>query len=894
MKIIFKPASAAAAAAKPDAIKLANSLSDGKGVANRVMSGFLLRATGNGKRVIVYAIEPGGFIGGMVGNLHRYNYDQYPQIHMVVSFTRMPIGAISGTIGATAPLVDVDTPAILFKAGGVHAGGELTWDSTHNTLPGASIRACPVPSAILYPAVAGGGGVEANKSVLIQRLNARASQWDGVGGSFASPYAILLNQALHDGGIEQISHVELAASVLPTGDYSLAAGLCSCIEWGAPSGVVAYSAGIPEVPGALEATYQYSVQPLGGIPATSTEMVVPEGTVISLSSYSVYAYAGTASVSSYKGVFLSRYDIASADLPPDVDGNVKQEHTPSVMWTTALDGSSATGELAWMTYPATITPPSSITPLTVTWTDLWRWEDLLLWSSRAGFAGGQAEAGEQIIAVGTVRVRRYREIPVVRQIYPPAVASVPPPDPVYTEEVTTAHYHYHDRHLVRATIDPATGGVSYESLYQFVNCDTVPLGFESNWVTGNDDDGDVVSVAPWGYQPTAGQDLDVLSEYRHTPLCGFTWVKPAVGVTPEVRAPYVACQRITYDYDLLPAGYFSPQSQGCPGTGGTSNPGPTWNDGGMLVVEEGEVYYSQGFRPYAGARLSLPRRQLQRNAVKADLANGRKIVLVGASGGEVVMDTGDYYPAVLPTPAPVRRSVAIIATLDYYPDRVDLGSPVCQYAPGVVAIAVIPKAQYPEPRPFLPHPPAYNEIRPESENPDFPGFSGIGGDNAALADYQARWAALRALPAAEPIPAPLPQNYYIALCDITTGALLAVSPPFHTSTATADTVGGEHRRATVALSCIELGETDPDTGVLTKHGGLIISVREPVRKTLGATLPGRKVYITWDLCATIKPYTGNPYAAPLHYLGSPLVPAQIGVTTGSPGIKGLRVSVAPP
>lgn len=56
--MIFRPTSADAVRAKPYAIKLANSLSGKRGVKHQVIDGFLLRAIGDGKDVIVYAIDP--------------------------------------------------------------------------------------------------------------------------------------------------------------------------------------------------------------------------------------------------------------------------------------------------------------------------------------------------------------------------------------------------------------------------------------------------------------------------------------------------------------------------------------------------------------------------------------------------------------------------------------------------------------------------------------------------------------------------------------------------------------------------------------------------------------------------------------------------------------------
>jgi hypothetical protein len=883
----------AASSMRPYATRLASAMKGTEGVRSRIQDGFVVRAVSKGDNVTVYVLELAGVMAGVMGNWHRYNHERYPLKDYVVSFARMTTGPISSTIGSTGTLVDIDPPEVLFKGGGVHVGGELVWDSTHNTLTTGKVRACVMPSAILYPSVAGGSGAAGNKSVLIQRLNAQSGKWDGVGGVFAAENAILLNKALHDAGIERLSHIELAAAALPTGDYSLTAGLSSCVEWGARTGAVTYNAIVPAVPGTLATSYENTVQRFGGVPPTSSEMTVVTGTLISQSRFDVYSHTGSWSASAYKSVFLSRYEIASDILPPDADGVVKQEHTGSVLWTVALDGATATDALAWMTYSATTSPETYTTPLPVTWTDLWRWEDMLVWSSNAGVPGGELAPGEKIIVVGTVRVRQKRIIQATTQAYPQPIAAVKyPPEPVYVEETHDLDYYYHDRHLVRATIDPATGSATYESLYQFVNCDTTPLYYSGKHATGNDASGNVGFSTYRPYSPVAAQDTEVLSEYRHTPLCGFTWLTPATVTDTEVRRPYVACQRITQAYDLLPPGYFSPQSQGCPGTPGTGAEGPIYSStGGQLLVPEGSIYFSFGYVPFGGNKLSLASRQPARNPLKADLADGRKIVLIGATGGEVVMDTGAYYPVVLPPPAPVRLSSPSSTTSDYYPDSVDLGSPVCQYAPGVVAIAVIPKSQYPEPRPFYPHPPAYNEIEPASSYFDYPYYSGIGGDDVALADYRSRWAALRALPPLPAVPPPLPQDYYIALCSVTTGALLAVSAvPFHTSTA----IAVANRGATVALSCMELGEVDALSGALTKHGGLLITVREPVDTILGSKFPGGRAYFTWDLCVSVKPYSGNQYAAPLHYLGTPLTPAQIGVTTGIAAVKGLRISVTPP
>lgn len=73
MAVIFRPASRAAAAVKGDAIKLASTLKNNKGVASRIQDGFVLRAIGNGKHVTVYVMELPPMLGSVMPFYYRPN-----------------------------------------------------------------------------------------------------------------------------------------------------------------------------------------------------------------------------------------------------------------------------------------------------------------------------------------------------------------------------------------------------------------------------------------------------------------------------------------------------------------------------------------------------------------------------------------------------------------------------------------------------------------------------------------------------------------------------------------------------------------------------------------------------------------------------------------------------
>ncbi|MNZ68336.1 hypothetical protein D3C78_866010 [compost metagenome] len=375
---------------------------------------------------------------------------------------------------------------------------------------------------------------------------------------------------------------------------------------------------------------------------------------------------------------------------------------------------------------------------------------------------------------------------------------------------------------------------------------------------------------------------------------GFTLVTPATETDPELREPFIACRRTRTLYDLMPTAQDWPAHPPVPGAPGGATLGPVWNDGNFLLADEGEVVlHNRPFDPFPGYPASLPYRVEKRDLTTAETVENEKLVVIGTTGNEVVMQTGDYYPDFDWGPEIAARKEKTTSTkTQFYPDRVDRGVPVCNYAPGVIAVVVIPRAQCPQPRPNWPWQNPHISPMPASPTPDLYSYSAVGASQEAYDAWKAENDANRQQVSEPDTPAPHPQSRYLALCDIRTGALLGVSTnPIHTSTARQDTPTSKHRRASIALSCVEQGARDSGTGEITRHGVVLISVRLPPKKDsfdyteMGTTY----VTLTADGGATMRSIVENAFAVPAHYLGTPMAPAKIGVTTGVAGVRGKQV-----
>lgn len=108
------------------------------------------------------------------------------------------------------------------------------------------------------------------------------------------------------------------------------------------------------------------------------------------------------------------------------------------------------------------------------------------------------------------------------------------------------------------------------------------------------------------------------------------------------------------------------------------------------------------------------------------------------------------------------------------------------------------------------------------------------------------------------------KDLYIALIDIQTGAMLDIGPVLNV---------GRNRMSGGWLSCVEQGSVDDD-GAIKSHAVLLFTVAH-----YSAT-PGDVdgVYVTSDLGVTLGRVTNTYVHAGMHYVGSALAPARIGVS----------------
>ena len=108
------------------------------------------------------------------------------------------------------------------------------------------------------------------------------------------------------------------------------------------------------------------------------------------------------------------------------------------------------------------------------------------------------------------------------------------------------------------------------------------------------------------------------------------------------------------------------------------------------------------------------------------------------------------------------------------------------------------------------------------------------------------------------------KDYHIALIDVETGVMTAVGPAL--------SIGNE-RMAGGWLSCVEQGSVDESGGVVS-HATLLLTV------THYAGTPGdvNGVYVTSDMGSTLGRVTNTAINTGMHYVGSPIGPARIGVS----------------
>lgn len=107
-------------------------------------------------------------------------------------------------------------------------------------------------------------------------------------------------------------------------------------------------------------------------------------------------------------------------------------------------------------------------------------------------------------------------------------------------------------------------------------------------------------------------------------------------------------------------------------------------------------------------------------------------------------------------------------------------------------------------------------------------------------------------------------RFHIAAIDVDTGAMLAVGPVLSVP-GTLVTAGW--------LSCVEQGTVD-DTGAIATHATMLLTISQATSNP--ASTDG--TYVIRDLGASIGWVTAEPSNIGLHYVGSPIGPARIGVS----------------
>lgn len=116
------------------------------------------------------------------------------------------------------------------------------------------------------------------------------------------------------------------------------------------------------------------------------------------------------------------------------------------------------------------------------------------------------------------------------------------------------------------------------------------------------------------------------------------------------------------------------------------------------------------------------------------------------------------------------------------------------------------------------------------------------------------------------------QDRFIMLYDVVNHVVLQVND-------TALLNHGYGANTLFQLTCIERGTVED--GLLTKYPVLLL--------TVGQLVVGTGVHVTHDAGQTTQQILNYPNQAAAFYLGSPISPAQIGVTAGSPSIAGQPV-----
>jgi hypothetical protein len=860
MGLIFRPLSAAAVIMRPYATRLANSMKGTDGVRTRSQDGFLLRAVSKGDNVTVYVLELGGLIGGATGYLSGSYGNSWPINDRMVAFSAAQMGALSSAPN-TAPVLPWRT---FGKSGGVIAGAALTWDAGHHILSADTRqRATPTPSAVMYAVAsgvsganlaetkAGGMGPKANRSIIVHRLSA-ATQYTETYSGIAKPSQILrLNPDLNVAGKAKTTHIEINNSVIDlASNPAIGRGSSACLEWGANEGVVTYVAEYDAIP-------KSESVPSG---ATATYFIMNE--FAPYSSDVMWRLEPGAKANHQPRI--ARYSVTE-QAPDPQTGAVSR--SAGILWSGRLDGYGAGGALE--SNPPAFTQRGEPSR----WVDNWRWEDMQLWGEDAGY---ESPLEGEVLCVGTVLVRRFNPFTykIVEVTAHPGTADNW--TSLFTSRYEAGLMMVFDRHLVRTLINKAAGTVSYESLYRFENAEL------SRW----NNVADTAGGFGIGFNGDIGDgwplDTTALEGYTHRQLCGFT-IKSVDTQGAAVLSAYVACGRVKTLHEVVPASYLWGGREGF--TSDTMEATsftyvPMFGDGGFA-----QLYHTDSsgnvIAPYEPG--SPPFRDVKRNPSKVELADCYRVTVVGRTGAEVVMQTGDYYPDIWHGTDPKLKAYFDDYQWLYMPGTQVATSSVCHYAPGVLAIVVIPKSQHAEPRAdWARHGPLPVGI---------------------LQGYDAQEAQAAAITAllnegTEPdAPAPLPQDRHIALCNALTGALIYVSPtPFHTSTGYKFDALLEPGRfaknnictAQYNLSCVELGSVNALTGGLLTHGVLMISIRQPDHPSYEDT----DVLLTFDCGVTVKPVCKNR-VIPMHYLGTALQPAEIGVTTGNKAFKSLRKPFIP-
>lgn len=246
MALIFKPTSRfAARAARPFAQALARSLAGVKGVSNRILGGFILRAVSDGKDVAVHVLEPPAVLALAV-NASTTNYGTMASSdEMYDAKASYPLGAGDlCTPAATPPMLTGTDPLVAYRKGVVGLAtisGETfkggTFDAEYDGQAHREYQSFLTPSALLSLAIKYRAPKNANPFrqplIALSRCSIGVGRGKGIDVQDAA-------QPLANFGYLEIDPVAL-------GWFSDNTQAVGATEWGASAGALCVNPGVPKL-----------------------------------------------------------------------------------------------------------------------------------------------------------------------------------------------------------------------------------------------------------------------------------------------------------------------------------------------------------------------------------------------------------------------------------------------------------------------------------------------------------------------------------------------------------------------------------------------------------------------------------------------------------------------